>query len=127
MTWEREEQTGMWSADPEWKVVAEPVGENGTDEKNQSGLRVVLIRGKNQHEVGRVGFRRQNTSQPKMGFDKALQKMLDKAQKSADTMNRLNEEARNAVLEAERRAADLRRQHDDVRETIRSGRSTDLT
>lgn len=94
----------------EWKVTMEPVEGNtsGTDEKNEGGVVVYLqnVSGSptEKREVSRVAYNRKNGSQPKVGFDKALIKEVEKARTTATMINSLQSE-----FEAAKKAADALR------------------
>lgn len=76
-----------------WDVVMEPVGENGRDKKNTSGIGIFLTVNGTKHEVCRVAFvRRYAEAKPNRvkPFKRQLKEELEKAYTAKDTMNTLN-------------------------------------
>lgn len=95
----------------EWNVVAEPVGANPglkpaaakrlgrtraekddakADKANVGGVIIYLTNGRIKEEVTRVGFIRKESANPKDGFKKKLDEMVQVAREAADTLNGLN-------------------------------------
>lgn len=111
---------------PRWYVVAEPLGANPAlkpkaakggkaagrtratgaaadkDKDNVGGVVVKLVQGGGGYatpqEVGRVGFIRATSENPKDSFDSKLDEIVAVAKKSADTMNKLAEKASGELL-----------------------------
>lgn len=85
-----------------WCVVCEPVDDTGPRGANRSALAIMLSDGDRRIEAVRVGLVRRNTKNPDDEFVDRLQAELDKAQECAITLNELDAELREQLLDAER-------------------------
>lgn len=74
-----------------WKVVLEPRDENPSEEtggQNVGGIVIFLDDGNDKHEVSRVAYVRRNSKNSRVSFKKQLAMEVEKAQISAEELNR---------------------------------------
>ena len=65
-----------------WKILVEPIGDNGVSEKkkNRGGVSVLLVTNHgSRHEVTRVAFERKNSSHPEANFEDQLRESIETA------------------------------------------------
>lgn len=74
----------------DWKVVADPEGAND-DERNRAAMVVYLTNGTAKTEIGRVGFARQNTANPDVSFEDALELLVTKGKTALTAKRKLEE------------------------------------
>lgn len=70
-----------------WTVKLDPMGENGTDEKNQVGVGIFLTNGSRKVETTRVAFVRRNSKNVRTPFQRQLRRELEKAYAAMDALN----------------------------------------
>ena len=67
-------------ANQTWRIVAEPVGNNGQpedeDPRNLGGMVISVTDGRTTQEVSRVAYARRHSKNPKTSFDKQLKTYL---------------------------------------------------
>lgn len=65
-----------------WKIIVEPIGDNGVSEKkkNKGGMAVFLTSTGGAHqEVTRIAFERKNSSHPETSFEDQLRESVETA------------------------------------------------